>query len=408
MKLIISEKQLQQLVKMHAKSQELSEEGEEGAPEAGTSSDGDKKTGMPKWESGINRGPANQIAVTRWKDIDGTTPARGKANTLWEQLNKSEMVKLSKYVYKEDDDENFFVNVGKGEFSEALLDLRSFMFSGWGLASQIIVGVVGSEVGAPVALAAIDAAIVLNDFYLFNQQGMSYIPPSTIKGSWERFKWALSNNPDFLRVVEDVIFLATLGVVRGATNVVKFFTKNNKGFAGFMQMLKGVWAKVEKGINFVPGKFGSWLKQRSNLAKKSIEYFENMASSNTKIGRAVGRSPKAFYMSAVTTLGFEVGLRTLSFILSLNKPIDPQKIDDVVIKTKGETIQKMVYEKEKLLTNKNGVADEFYKVIKTYPKYKNLSRSEFSLTNQKKDNETIFIISGVKYYININMEIQKI
>lgn len=85
MKLIISEKQLQQLVKMHAKSQELSEEGEEGAPEAGTSSDGEKKTGMPKWESGINRGPANQIAVTRWKDIDGVTPARGKANTLWEQ-----------------------------------------------------------------------------------------------------------------------------------------------------------------------------------------------------------------------------------------------------------------------------------------------------------------------------------
>lgn len=85
MKLIISEKQLQQLVKMHAKSQELSEEGEEGAPEAGTSSDGEKKTGMPHWESGINRGPANQIAVTRWKDIEGVTPARGKANTLWEQ-----------------------------------------------------------------------------------------------------------------------------------------------------------------------------------------------------------------------------------------------------------------------------------------------------------------------------------
>jgi hypothetical protein len=85
MKLIISEKQLQQLVKLHAKSQELSEEGEEGAPESGTSSDGEKKTGMPHWESGINRGPANQIAVTRWKDVEGTQPTRGKANTLWEQ-----------------------------------------------------------------------------------------------------------------------------------------------------------------------------------------------------------------------------------------------------------------------------------------------------------------------------------
>jgi hypothetical protein len=407
MKLVISEKQLNELVTRLNLNKEITEQGEgEGAPEAGTSSDGEQKTGATKWESGVTRGPANQIGVTKWADSYKIT--RGRANPLSEQSAKPGMVKISKYVYKEDDDENFFLNLSKGEFSEALLDLRTFMFSGWGLASQIIVGVVGSEVGAPVALAAIDAAIILNDLYLFNQQGMSYTPPSTIKDPWERFKWALSNNPDFLRVVEDVIFLATLGVVRGATNVIRYFSKNNRGFAGFIQMLRVVWVKVEKGIGVIPGKLGAWLKQRSILAKKSIEYFEGMASSGTKIGRAVGRLPKAFYISAVTLLGFEVGLRTLSFILNLKSTVNPQKIEDVVIEAKGETIQKMVYEKEKLLVNKNGIEDEFYKVIKTYPKYKNLSRSEFSLTNQKKDNETIFIISGVKYYININMEIQKI
>jgi len=405
MKLVISEKQLNELVTRLNLNKEITEQGEgEGAPEAGTSSDGEQKTGATKWESGVTRGPANQIGVTKWADSYKIT--RGRANPLSEQ--STDLVKLSKYVYKEDDNENFFLNLSKGEFSEALLDLRTFMFSGWGLASQIIVGVVGSEVGAPVALAAIDAAIVLNDLYLFNQQGMGYMPPATIKDPWERFKWALSNNPDFLRVVEDVIFLATLGVVRGATNVIKYFSKNSRGFAGFIQMLRVVWGKVEKGIGIIPGKLGVWLKQRSILAKKSIEYFEGMASSGTKIGRAVGRLPKAFYISAVTLLGFEVGLRTLSFILNLKSTVNPQKIEDVVIEAKGETIQKMVYEKEKLLVNKNGIEDEFYKVIKTYPKYKNLSRSEFSLTNQKKDNETIFIISGVKYYININMEIQKI
>lgn len=87
MRLVITEKQLRDIVKRRFPNQEIGEEEDvaAAAPEAGTSSDGDTKTGMSKWESGVTRGPANQIAVTRWKDIAGVTPARGKANPLWEQ-----------------------------------------------------------------------------------------------------------------------------------------------------------------------------------------------------------------------------------------------------------------------------------------------------------------------------------
>jgi hypothetical protein len=35
---------------------------------------------VTKWESGATRGPANQIGLTKWKDIVKVT--RGKANTL--------------------------------------------------------------------------------------------------------------------------------------------------------------------------------------------------------------------------------------------------------------------------------------------------------------------------------------
>lgn len=35
---------------------------------------------VTKWESGVTRGPANQIGLTKWKDI--VTLTRGKANTL--------------------------------------------------------------------------------------------------------------------------------------------------------------------------------------------------------------------------------------------------------------------------------------------------------------------------------------
>lgn len=68
-------------------NQELSEEGEAAAaPEAGTSSDGEKKTGAKKWESGIKRGPANPIGVGKWSDTEGTQPVRGHANPLSEQI----------------------------------------------------------------------------------------------------------------------------------------------------------------------------------------------------------------------------------------------------------------------------------------------------------------------------------
>ena len=50
--------------------------------EAGTSSAGEGAgtASMGKWESGLSRGAANQLGVTKWEDSYGLT--RGKANPL--------------------------------------------------------------------------------------------------------------------------------------------------------------------------------------------------------------------------------------------------------------------------------------------------------------------------------------
>jgi hypothetical protein len=61
-----------------------SELSEQDAPAAGGGdTGGDVKPEYPtvtKWESGVARGPANQIAVVKWADIVKLN--RGKANTL--------------------------------------------------------------------------------------------------------------------------------------------------------------------------------------------------------------------------------------------------------------------------------------------------------------------------------------
>lgn len=56
---------------------------EQDAAGGGAAAGGGDKPPYPtvtKWESGATRGPANQIGLTKWRDIVKVT--RGKANTL--------------------------------------------------------------------------------------------------------------------------------------------------------------------------------------------------------------------------------------------------------------------------------------------------------------------------------------
>lgn len=62
---------------------ELGEQDAAPAADTGGGGGGGGKPAYPtvtKWESGVTRGPANQIGVTKWADIVKIN--RGKANTL--------------------------------------------------------------------------------------------------------------------------------------------------------------------------------------------------------------------------------------------------------------------------------------------------------------------------------------
>ena len=83
MRIIISEKQLEKLVKGTV-NQEVSEQDDAAAaqPSAGTSSTQSGGEGYPEvgvWESGVTRGPANPIGNGKMED---RVKERGKANKL--------------------------------------------------------------------------------------------------------------------------------------------------------------------------------------------------------------------------------------------------------------------------------------------------------------------------------------
>ena len=80
MDVLLSERQLKKLLEQDATADPAAQ-----APTAGTSSKQAGGQGYPevgKWESGIERGPANQIGVTKWADIVGANLKRGKGNPL--------------------------------------------------------------------------------------------------------------------------------------------------------------------------------------------------------------------------------------------------------------------------------------------------------------------------------------
>jgi hypothetical protein len=86
MKLMISESQLKKILKHHVNTMDVSEQEEVNpVPTSGTSSKQTGADGYPevgKWESGVTRGPANQVGVTKWSDVVGSSLKRGKANQL--------------------------------------------------------------------------------------------------------------------------------------------------------------------------------------------------------------------------------------------------------------------------------------------------------------------------------------
>lgn len=59
---------------------EVNEEGEGTSTETETKSTGAGTANV--WSSGVSRGPANQVANTKWSDTVGAQLKRGKANML--------------------------------------------------------------------------------------------------------------------------------------------------------------------------------------------------------------------------------------------------------------------------------------------------------------------------------------
>lgn len=100
MDVLLTERQLSELKKLL--EQDATADPAAQAPTAGTSSKQAGGQGYPevgKWESGVTRGPANQVGITKWADVVGSKLNRGKANQLKEnEYTKNTLLNLIEQV----------------------------------------------------------------------------------------------------------------------------------------------------------------------------------------------------------------------------------------------------------------------------------------------------------------------
>ena len=548
MQLVITEKQLKRLSLQMTANQPVTEEEVDpaaAAPDSGTSSDGEKKTGATKWESGATRGPGNQIGVTKWSDVVGSTLKRGKANPLSEQSANSEVkilrpdgktvnapantkiiglfdansmngskfkdslrnfipkekgglgnkqtgewlpeewskiiklnsvstfqtpdntiykaiikhpklnnfvgtwqdfyqldpepngwkfagyfpdgsnkpfvgsnqvssktfssmtqkaTKASDYVYKYNDGENFFVNFLNGEFAEALLDLRSFIFTPGGMATQTVIEVVFSEsVVVPIAIEVINAAIVINDIQLLIEQG--------------------DRDPDALfRVIEDVILYATRGTFKFAGKKLKVWLQSPAGKAymkTIAEKLVTIITNMKGLINKLPN---SKLKEYVVSKVGNLDYLHKLIGKVT--GATIAKIPQKFRKAIFAGLLVYVSVKGLNKLLGVEegtveaemaKPEGPS--DEITAKL--ENLSKPTINAEEIkkaedldiLTkteSKNEYALNYVELLKVgYPCLKELlnnGKFEVVLSTEEK---AIFKINGEEYYNDMTGGIYK-
>ena len=427
MKLGLTEKQYINLLSLVVET-EISEQPEPppSTPETGTSDAQSGGQGYPevgKWESGATRGPANQIGITKWSDVVGSKLNRGKANPLNEQpddvmdrrgnalLNATGIRSNQEYQYYNDLIGN--INNYQGDLSDKLLSLREFMFSGWGLGVQLVGSVVGAEVGAPVAFEILDGAIFANDLFLMAEKGTLINAPEEIVGLKNKFIWNLKNNPHFLRVMEDILIIVTGGIIKGYSKVMKWV--ETAGESWFVTILKGIKKVINfigKSINYMPGKIGKFLSSRFKTVNKVEEYFNKLGNSENRIANVVSKLPRATYITAISILGLELGVKTLAFLLDSDTENirNPKGMSDDELKKTGSEAYKMVLknERNKFIPNQKSILDNLYSFMVRNPSFKNVKREDVKLTNEKtKDGQKIFTIKGIKYWVN-NREIEKL
>jgi len=376
----------------------------------------------------VNWGGKTYTAGEIYKDsFDGNPKNNQRVKDEDALLKKYFPINKQKTLLRADDGDALIVNVWKGEFSEALLDAREYFFESYiGIGVEIAVSYALAEFGGTIAMETLNAMFLFNDTYvMFNNMDvdLSRRLPEDKKGTWESIGWLWNNNPDFQNVIVDLcIVLGTIAMKKLSGNlpgVLSFLKSKFPNFADFIKAIKNAKNKFIDLALAGPKKMIGWLRSIFKYFDDFCNLLERSAATPDKVGKTlvrVAKLPRVIANAALFIMALEFGPRTFSLIkramgitssknLSQEEQLKFESKQPVVVQQELPKIVSKDVESAKkdvenlIVNNKDAYGDLCYSQLINEKKI-NCKRNEFSVTKEKYDGETVFMILNKKYYIN--------
>ena len=311
------------------KEQEGGESTGDAQPKSGTSPNQGGGQGYPqvgKWETGIERGPANQVAVTKWGDIVGSKIQRGKANQLKEQpenikkylgIQQPKMASDATYVasrpnqimiYPLNESEplnldSFIEKYREALYSPAGMAVELFLTS-FGFTAPIVVGSYGALLSLDVYKAINGDVDWLN--IIFDCLGL--ITSGALSGYLSKI---VKKTPKFKKIGDAINWLSK-------TNIWKTIEPYLIKLGSLLQTILG-W--IMKGMSYVvKWTKSSWLGKFVNRIGEFLKPLFNFIESKTikgtlelgateKIASASGQSAREFAKQSAILGGFHLSIQ---------------------------------------------------------------------------------------------------
>ena len=157
--------------------------------------------------------------------------------------------------------------------SDLLIKVREFFFSKEGMATQVVLSILGSEIGLPVVFAVLDGAILLNDLIIMREEWrQSNLKPWTM----EWFSFHLEDGPGWQSEYGNGFYrsLLDIGLVVGGAalgGLLKFASKGVKPFYNWA--VKTIGPSLSKLTQLISGKLSRETANVMKNAPKKISKF---------------------------------------------------------------------------------------------------------------------------------------
>jgi hypothetical protein len=159
------------------------------------------------------------------------------------------------------------------------------------MTAQIVLSILGAEIGAPIAFTILDIAIIINDFSIMvkNWKDTEYTP-----WTWEWFTFHWENNKGFQMVIEDLGLLLGMGLTRlvgkGSKYAWRHLKSMSKNTEKLVLLAEKEIIKKEPFIKKLPKKLANFSERKLGELKQGLELLKSPKQATKSVVRNV---PKA-------------------------------------------------------------------------------------------------------------------